>query len=257
MLSRHEECMLNLHVLVREEELEGEKKYPFPRNPSLEIRRFCQKRQPPSRVDTAPAPPGRARDLNAFARADGARDVEESTDNAPPVVVAGQLEAFKNEIEAMHKQIHDRVSDLRPVTGRQFTHEILQDELSFNFKPLNYEYDGTTDPYEHLMRFENSAILHQYEVKINVLTNGIRDGDLFSSLAKKPVAIFNDLLRRAEKYMTLEEDRKAKKAESKPSVNEKNKPPKVKPAYLEHIGRRFRIKFEKYKPLKLLSTEVL
>ncbi|KAL8506998.1 hypothetical protein ACS0TY_017759 [Phlomoides rotata] len=40
--------------------------------------------------------------------------------------------------------------------------EILQDELSFNFKPLNYEYDGTTEPYEHLMWFENSTILHRY-----------------------------------------------------------------------------------------------
>ncbi|KAL8465692.1 hypothetical protein ACS0TY_034967 [Phlomoides rotata] len=62
----------------------------------------------------------------------------------------------------MHKQIHDRVSDHRPVTGHQFTHEILQDELSINFKPLNYEYDGTMDPYEHVIRFENSTILHRY-----------------------------------------------------------------------------------------------
>ncbi|KAL8534711.1 hypothetical protein ACS0TY_010664 [Phlomoides rotata] len=36
------------------------------------------------------------------------------------------------------------------------------DELPYNIKPLNYEYDGTINPYKHLMRFENSVILHRY-----------------------------------------------------------------------------------------------
>ncbi|KAL8469369.1 hypothetical protein ACS0TY_032262 [Phlomoides rotata] len=118
--------------------------------------------KPPSRVDTALAPPRGARDPNAFTGADGAQDMEESTDNEPPAVIGDQLEAFRKEIEVMHKQIHDRVSNPRPITGRQFTPKILQDELPFNIKPLNCEYDGTTDPYEHLMRFKNSTILHRY-----------------------------------------------------------------------------------------------
>lgn len=37
------------------------------------------------------------------------------------------------------------------------------------------------------------------EVKINALTNSLRDGKLFSSLTKKPVSTFDELLRRAEK----------------------------------------------------------
>ncbi|KAL8557107.1 hypothetical protein ACS0TY_004536 [Phlomoides rotata] len=85
----------------------------------------------------------------------------------------------------------------------------------------------------------------------------IRDGDLFSSLTKKLIATFNDLIKRAEKYITLEEVRKAKKTESKPSVSEKNKAPEVKPADPEPVRGRFHRKIEKYTSLKLQPTEVL
>ncbi|KAL8463215.1 hypothetical protein ACS0TY_034017 [Phlomoides rotata] len=88
------------------------------------------------------------------------------------------------------------------------------------------------DPYEHLMWSENSTILHRYGegVKCRVFLttlcprrtynfsrgkdqcshHGLRDGDLFSSLAKKYTVTFDDLLRRAEKYITIEEVQKAK-----------------------------------------------
>ncbi|KAL8506264.1 hypothetical protein ACS0TY_017221 [Phlomoides rotata] len=95
------------------------------------------------------------------------------------------------------------------------------------------------------------------EVKINALTNGLRDGDLFSSLVKKLVATFDDLLRRAEKYITLEEVHKAKKAELKPSASEKKKAPEVKSPDPKPTRGRFRRKFEKYMPLKLQPAEVL
>ncbi|KAL8492626.1 hypothetical protein ACS0TY_023996 [Phlomoides rotata] len=65
-------------------------------------------------------------------------------------------------------------------------------------------------------------------VKINVLTNGHKDEDLFSSLAKKPIKTFDDLLRRVEKYITLEKIWKAKKGKTKPLGSEKKKAPKVK-----------------------------
>lgn len=48
------------------------------------------------------------------------------------------------------------------MVGCKFLEKILQDELPYSFKPLNYEYDGSTGPYEHLVRFENSALLHRY-----------------------------------------------------------------------------------------------
>ncbi|KAL8548161.1 hypothetical protein ACS0TY_007471 [Phlomoides rotata] len=177
--------------------------------------------------------------------------------------------------------------------------------------PLNYEFDGTTDPYDHLTRFENYALLHRYgegvkykfasarrqprttltlfnmkqgeseslraflkrfnqaglevpttspEVNINALTNDHRDGDMFSSLAKKHVHTFDELLKRAEKYLTLEEVRKAKKTEANSSAHNKKKEPKVKSTRHDppKTGRiRPRRRYEKYTPLKLEPAEVL
>ncbi|KAL0284795.1 UNVERIFIED_CONTAM: hypothetical protein Sradi_7188900 [Sesamum radiatum] len=39
----------------------------------------------------------------------------------------------------------------------------MADELPMNCRtPAITEYDGTSDPMEHLSRFENAALLHQY-----------------------------------------------------------------------------------------------
>ncbi|KAL0453930.1 UNVERIFIED_CONTAM: hypothetical protein Slati_1371100 [Sesamum latifolium] len=47
--------------------------------------------------------------------------------------------------------------------GIPFTKEIMADELPVNCRtPAIAEYDGTTDPQEHLSRFENAALLHRY-----------------------------------------------------------------------------------------------
>ncbi|KAL8511115.1 hypothetical protein ACS0TY_017801 [Phlomoides rotata] len=46
--------------------------------------------------------------------------------------------------------------------GSPFSEEILMDSLPGNFKTLTYECDGTNDPQDHLLRFENRALLHQY-----------------------------------------------------------------------------------------------
>ncbi|KAL0437587.1 UNVERIFIED_CONTAM: hypothetical protein Sradi_0466600 [Sesamum radiatum] len=43
----------------------------------------------------------------------------------------------------------------------------MVDELPMNCRtPAIAEYDGTTDPMEHLSRFENAALLHQYTDRI-------------------------------------------------------------------------------------------
>lgn len=75
--------------------------------------------------------------------------------------VSHQFMTLQKQIEAMKKQMN-RVSDARPIAGCQFSEEILSDELPFNFKSLTFEYDGITDPYEHLVRFENAFLLHRY-----------------------------------------------------------------------------------------------
>ncbi|KAL8465816.1 hypothetical protein ACS0TY_035066 [Phlomoides rotata] len=90
------------------------------------------------------------------------------------------------------------------------------------------------------------------EVKINAPNNGPKDGDLFSSLVKKPVETFDELLRRADKYITLEEVLKAKNIDSKSSVKSKLSTP-------EPVASRsgFRRKYDRYTPLKLEHAKVL
>ncbi|KAL8480443.1 hypothetical protein ACS0TY_027105 [Phlomoides rotata] len=82
-----------------------------------------------------------------------------------------------------------------------------------------------------LKRFNQAALKvpsATLEVKINTLTNDLRDGDLFSYLVKKPVQTFDELLKRAEKYVTLEEVNRTKKADTKSSTTERKKEPASK-----------------------------
>lgn len=68
------------------------------------------------------------------------------------------------------------------------------------------------------------------EVKINAFTNGVPDGDLFSSQAKKLMTSFDDLLNRVEKYVTLEKIRKAKKTDIVPAQSERRRESKSREA---------------------------
>ncbi|XP_012837505.1 PREDICTED: uncharacterized protein LOC105958047 [Erythranthe guttata] len=172
-----------------------------------------------------------------------------------------------------------------------FSADILDDDLPHSFRPVTYEYLGTTDPCEHLCRFNNTSDLHRFtegvkcrvfattlagaaqawfsqlpvgtirgfdqlsacfmdhfasskkqkrstltlfavrqregehlrsfikrfisatlevpitseEVLISALAQGLRAGDFFTSLSKKPPASFNALLKKAERYMNAEE----------------------------------------------------
>ncbi|KAK6147992.1 hypothetical protein DH2020_018904 [Rehmannia glutinosa] len=168
--------------------------------------------------------------------------------------------------------------------GIPFRASVMANELLANFRSLTYEYDGTTDPWEHMCRFKNSALLHRYsdgvkcrsagadsiasfgefssaflhqfassrkhqktsltlfrvkqsegeplrdyvkkfmaaalevpsanqEILTSALTQGLKEGDFFRSLAKRPVRDFDDILSRAEKYVNLEEAQKGKKEE--------------------------------------------
>lgn len=46
------------------------------------------------------------------------------------------------------------------IQATPFTPEVLTDDLPASFRSFTFEYDGTTDPWEHVCRFENTAQLH-------------------------------------------------------------------------------------------------
>ncbi|XP_075514389.1 uncharacterized protein LOC142549336 [Primulina tabacum] len=65
------------------------------------------------------------------------------------------------EIRRLRKQVGSRAP--APNKGSPFSLAILEEGLPPNFRQPNVgEYDGHSDPEEHLGRFENAALLHQY-----------------------------------------------------------------------------------------------
>ncbi|KAL0463148.1 UNVERIFIED_CONTAM: hypothetical protein Slati_0202400 [Sesamum latifolium] len=67
---------------------------------------------------------------------------------------------------------------------------------------------------EYLQRFNATALevpAATQEVKASAFSQGLLDGDLFKSLAKKPISKFDALLARAAKYINMEEAEAAKK----------------------------------------------
>ncbi|XP_073051263.1 uncharacterized protein [Primulina eburnea] len=194
------------------------------------------------------------------------------------------------EIRMLRQQVGSRAPV--PKRGSPFSLVILEEGIPPNFRQSNLgEYDGHTDPEEHLGRFENAALLHQYsdgvrcmvflgtlarsaqqwfntlqpnsirsfenfsaaflhrfasskrhqknylslfmmkqqesetlrefvqrfnnaaleipaattDIMISSFTQGLRGGEIFKSLVKKPSSSYDDLLARAEKYVNLED----------------------------------------------------
>ncbi|XP_073051365.1 uncharacterized protein [Primulina eburnea] len=202
----------------------------------------------------------------------------------------GEMREMWKEIQMLRQQLGSRAS--APKRGSPFSLAILEEGLPPNFRQLKVgEYDGHTDPEEHLGRFENSALLHQYSdgvrcrvflgtlvrsaqqwfntlqpnsirsfedfsaaflhrfasskrrqknylslfvmkrqenetlrefvqrfnsaaleipaatpnIMISAFTQGLRGGEFFKSLVKKPPSSYDELLARAEKYVNLED----------------------------------------------------
>ncbi|KAK6162763.1 hypothetical protein DH2020_002604 [Rehmannia glutinosa] len=70
-----------------------------------------------------------------------------------------ELEKLQAEVREMKKRMSGQDVVKRRIP---FKEVVMADDLPVNFRALRYDYDGTTDPWEHLCRFENSALLHRY-----------------------------------------------------------------------------------------------
>ncbi|KAL0434459.1 UNVERIFIED_CONTAM: hypothetical protein Slati_2780200 [Sesamum latifolium] len=161
-----------------------------------------------------------------------------------------RIKCFQKGLQDVQFQIGGAPEDERQ--GVPFTEAVMADELPTNCRtPAIVEYDGTTDPLEHLSHFENAALLHSsqklrktelslfairqkdneslkeymqrfntaasevpsatQEVKASAFSQGLLDGDFFKSLVKKPVSKFDALLARAVKYINMEDAQDARK----------------------------------------------
>ncbi|KAL0366556.1 UNVERIFIED_CONTAM: hypothetical protein Sradi_3545700 [Sesamum radiatum] len=138
-----------------------------------------------------------------------------------------RLECLQKGIQDVQYQIGRAPEEERQ--GVPFTELVMADDLPINCRtPAIAEYDGTTDPMEHLAHFENkdNEPLKEYlqrfntvalevpsatqKVKASAFSQGLLDGDSFKSLAKKPVPEFDALLARAAKYINMKDTQAAK-----------------------------------------------
>ncbi|XP_073035186.1 uncharacterized protein [Primulina eburnea] len=99
------------------------------------------------------------------------RDREENSQafsKAPTLAMAQELEDLKKKVKELEaKAGSSQVSTPAASQGCPFSLEIVSEPLPAHFKATKIrEYDGNSDPDEHLTRFENMAMLHCYSDKI-------------------------------------------------------------------------------------------
>ncbi|XP_073030703.1 uncharacterized protein [Primulina eburnea] len=100
------------------------------------------------------------------------RDREENSQafsKAPTLTMAQELEDLKKKVKELEaKAGSSHISTPAGSQGCPFSLEIVSEPLPAHFKATKIrEYDGNSDPDEHLTRFENMAMLHCYSDKIN------------------------------------------------------------------------------------------
>lgn len=75
-------------------------------------------------------------------------------------------------MEDLQKELREVRQNLgQPLRNRKcvlFVGEVMADELPISFRPVAFKYDGTTDPWDHICLFENTALLHRFLNGINV-----------------------------------------------------------------------------------------
>ncbi|XP_073137980.1 uncharacterized protein [Henckelia pumila] len=80
--------------------------------------------------------------------------------------VADELHELRRKIQKLEEEDPKMVWSIK-IPSCPFSQEVIEEPLSSHYKSAKIrEYDGSTDPEEHLARFENVAMLHCYGDKI-------------------------------------------------------------------------------------------
>ncbi|KAG8387572.1 hypothetical protein BUALT_Bualt02G0035300 [Buddleja alternifolia] len=111
--------------------------------------------------------------------------LERETTGLPRTNVIEKIKDMQEEMRRIRQ--HMGVGAPDSPRGVPFGLRILVDDLPNNFHARNVsEYDGSSDPTEHLWKFENSALLHQY-------SDGVKCRVFLTTLTWGPQQWFNQL----------------------------------------------------------------
>ncbi|XP_073271473.1 uncharacterized protein [Primulina huaijiensis] len=139
------------------------------------------------------------------------------------------------EIQMLSQQLGSRAP--APKRGSLFSLAILEEGLPLNFRQSNVDslaakkhqknylslfvvkQQEAETLREFVQRFNNAALeipAATPDIMISAFTQGLRGGEFFKSLVKKPPSSYDDLLSRAEKYVNLEDAQRHKMMEQRP-----------------------------------------
>ncbi|XP_073016710.1 uncharacterized protein [Primulina eburnea] len=124
-------------------------------------------------------------------------EVEESSAGSKSPTMVEEMLELKQKMKVLEGQLENRGSSRTSVKGRPFAEAIIREPLPGNFKSAKVRaYDGNEDPEEHLVRFENMAMLHCYtdRIKCKVFLTTLVDSAQrwFDRLAPLSIKSFED-----------------------------------------------------------------
>ncbi|XP_073294524.1 uncharacterized protein [Primulina huaijiensis] len=134
--------------------------------------------------------------VEAYLGEERREEERESSAGSKSPTVADELEELRKKVRVLEGQVGSR-SSAQVVKGCPFFNIIVQEPLLGHFKSAKIkEYDGSSDPEEHLARFENMAMLHCYadQIKCKVFLTTLVDSAQrwFEGLAPQSIHCFED-----------------------------------------------------------------
>ncbi|XP_073051296.1 uncharacterized protein [Primulina eburnea] len=124
------------------------------------------------------------------------REEERESAGSKSPTIAGELEELRKKVKALEGQAVSK-GGISVIKGCPFSDIIIREPLPGHFKSAKIkDYDGSSDPEEHLARFENMAMLHCYEdpIKCKVFLTTLVDSAQrwFEGLAPQSICCFED-----------------------------------------------------------------
>lgn len=83
-----------------------------------------------------------------------------------PALFAGQKRGLSEQVADLQRELREVSRNMgqapRQIKGVTYAESIINEDLPTSFQPVTFDYDRTTDPWEHVCRFKNMAMVYRY-----------------------------------------------------------------------------------------------